>query len=121
MGPGVLIADVVTDGPASKGGIKPWDVITKIQGAAVTDPKEVVDAVAAHKPGDTLSVTVRHAVEGKDVDVTITLGANPNDATKAYMGVTTRSIMEMPVPGPQGPGGMPGQRMTPPDHAPPGI
>jgi S1-C subfamily serine protease len=121
MGPGVLIADVVTDGPASKAGIKPWDVITKIQGAAVTDPTEVVDAVAAHKPGDTLSVTVRHAAEDKDVDVTVTLGANPNDATKAYMGVTTRSIMEMPVPGPQGPGGMPGQRMTPPDHAPPGI
>jgi S1-C subfamily serine protease len=118
---GVLVADVAQDGPASKAGIHERDIITKIQGVAVTNPKEIFDAVTAHKPGDTLSVTVRHIDNDKDVEVTVTLGASPNDATKAYMGVTTRSIAEMAVPGPGGLGGMPGQRMTRPDKAAPGI
>jgi len=118
---GVLVAEVAQDGPASKAGIEARDIITKIQGVAVTNPREIFDAVAAHKPGDTLSVTVRHAGDDKDADVAVTLGANPNDATKAYMGVTTRSLMEMSVPGPGGPDGTPGQHMTKPGNPPPGI
>jgi len=118
---GVFVAEVVREGPAFKAGIEAHDIITKIQGVAVTNPKEIFDAVMAHKPGDTLGVTVRHARDDKDVDVTVTLGANPNDATKAYMGVTTRSLIEMPVPGQGGSGGMPGQQMTQPGNASPGI
>lgn len=121
MGPGVFVADVAADGPASKAGIKARDVITKVQGVAVTDPKEVADAVAAHKPGDTLSVTVRHATDDKDTDVSVTLGANPNDAAKAYMGVSMSAFMGLPGPGPRGFGGMLRQRMAPPDNTPPGI
>ncbi|MGD0726352.1 MAG: PDZ domain-containing protein [Spirochaetia bacterium] len=119
-GPGVFVADVVADGPASKAGIKPRDVITKIQGVAVTDPKEVADAVAAHKPGDTLSVTVRSGADDKEADISVTLGANPNDASKAYMGISMSAFMGLPGPGQRGFGGMP-RRMTPPDNAPPGI
>jgi S1-C subfamily serine protease len=118
---GVLVADVAQDGPASKAGIEAHDIITKIQGVAVTNPREIFDAVTAHKPGDTLSVTVRHAGDDTDADVTVTLGANPNDAAKAYMGVTTRSLAEMAVPGPGGPDGTPGQHMTRPGNPSPGI
>ena len=118
---GVLVAEVAKDGPASKAGIEAHDIITRIQGAAATSPKEVFDAVTARKPGDTLGVTVRHAGDGRDVDVTVTLGANPNDASKAWMGVTTRSLAEMMVPGPDGLGGTPGPRMTQPGSPSPGI
>ena len=113
----MFVAEVAQDGPASKAGIEARDIITKIQGVAVTNPREIFDAVTAHKPGDTLRVTVRHAEEDKDADVTVTLGANPNDATKAYMGVTTRSLVEMLVPAGPGRDGTPGQHMTRPDKA----
>jgi S1-C subfamily serine protease len=118
-GPGVFVADVVADGPASKAGIKARDVITKVQGVAVTDPKEVADAVAAHRPGDTLSVTVRHGGDDKEADVSVTLGANPNDAAKAYMGISMGPFMGQPGPGPRG-FGMP-RRLSPPGNTPPGI
>ncbi|MFI5368684.1 MAG: PDZ domain-containing protein [Spirochaetia bacterium] len=118
---GVFVAEVAQDGPASRAGIEAHDIITKIQGVAVTNPREIFDAVTAHKPGDTVAVTVRHAGDEKDTDVTITLGANPTDATKAYMGVTTRSLVEMPVPGPGGTDGAPGQHMTRPGNPSPGI
>jgi S1-C subfamily serine protease len=121
IGAGVFVADVVADSPASKAGIKARDVITRIQGVAVTDPKEVADAVAAHKPGDTLRVTVRRAADDKDTDVSVTLGANPNDAAKAYMGISMSAFMGQSGPGPRGFGGMPRQRMAPPDNARPGI
>jgi hypothetical protein len=45
-----------------------------------------VDAVAKHKPGDTLPVTVTRA--GSSVDLSVVLGASPSDAAKAYMGVS---------------------------------
>ena len=118
---GVLVSAVAQDGPAFKAGIQERDIITRVQGVAVDNPKEIFDAVAAHKPGDTLAVTVRHPAGDKDVDLTITLGANPNDAAKAYMGVTTRSLVEMQVPGPRGFGGMPGPRMVQPDKMAPSI
>jgi S1-C subfamily serine protease len=120
-GPGVFIVDVAVDGPAAKAGIKDGDVITKVQGVAVTRPKEVADAVAAHKPGDALSVTVRRAADDKEADVSVTLGANPNDTAKAYMGVSMSAFAGMPGPGPRGFRGMPGPRVNTPDRAPPGI
>jgi PDZ domain-containing secreted protein len=117
----VFIVDVAADGPAAKAGIKDGDVITKVQGVAVTTPKEVADAVAAHKPGDALSVTVRRAADDREADVSVTLGANPNDTAKAYMGVSMSAFTGMPGPGPRGFRGMPGPRVNTPDRAPPGI
>lgn len=119
---GVLVAEVATDGPAFKAGIEARDVITKIEGVDVRDPQTLADAVAAHKPGDTLNVTVRRAAQDQESNVTVTLGASPNDATKAFMGVTIRAVMALRGPmGPNGFGGVPRQRMTTPDKVPQGI
>ena len=119
---GVLVAEVAKDGPASKAGIEARDLITRIEGVDVRDPRTLADAVAAHKPGDTLTITVHRASDDKDTDVTVTLGTSPSDASKAFMGVTIRAIMALRGPmGPKGFGGMPGQRMTPPDRVPQGI
>jgi S1-C subfamily serine protease len=119
---GVLVADVTKDGPASKAGIEARDIITKIEGVDVRDPQTLADAVAAHKPGDTLKVTIRRAREDTETSVTVTLAANPNDATKAIMGVTIRAFTALQGPaGPRGFGGMPRQRMMPPDRVPQGI
>lgn len=102
---GVFVADVAADGPAAKAGIKAQDVITKVDGAAVTDPQQVVDAVGKHKPGDTIPVSVARAADGSSADLTVTLGVSPTDAAKAYLGVSMGpgfQRFQLPPAAPQG-------------------
>ncbi len=84
---GAFVEEVSADSPADKAGIKTRDIITKVDGAAVTDPQQVVDAVGKHKPGDSIPVTVTRT-DGTSADLTVVLAASPSDATKAYMGVS---------------------------------
>jgi PDZ domain-containing secreted protein len=100
---------LTADGPAAKAGIQQRDVLTKVEGAAVTTPQQVVDAVARHKPGDTLALSVLHRADGKQVDLTVTLGQNPADSAKAWLGVSMSGGFGGP--------GMRGQPRTPPSAA----
>jgi S1-C subfamily serine protease len=98
---GAFIVEVAADGPAAKAGIQARDVVVKLDGTQITSPQQVVDAVGKHKPGDTLVVTVLHRADGKQADITVTLGQNPKDATKAWLGM---SMSEGFGPGRFGPG-----------------
>jgi S1-C subfamily serine protease len=109
---GAFISQVVEDSPAAKAGIQAGDVITKVAGVAVTDSQQVVDDVAKLKAGDTLVLTVHSRSTGKDADVTVTLGKNPSDATKAYLGVYM-STSAPDLGGRQFPGGTPRMQITP--------
>jgi S1-C subfamily serine protease len=51
------------------------DVITAIDGKAVTSAEDLTSAVAAHKPGDTVTLTVSSG--GQSHDVKVTLGTRP--------------------------------------------
>jgi S1-C subfamily serine protease len=85
---GAIVVDVAADSPASRAGIQPRDVVLKVDGAAVTAPPQVADAVAKHKPGDTIAITVYRRADGKQTDLTVTLGKNPKDPGKAWLGVS---------------------------------
>jgi putative serine protease PepD len=67
-GPGVLVSKqasskgappVTVGGPADRAGIKAGDVITKIGNRPVTDPDELIVAIRAQRPGDTVVLTVK--------------------------------------------------------------
>jgi S1-C subfamily serine protease len=106
---GAIVVDVAPDSPAARAGIQPRDVIAKVDGAAVTDPQQVVDAVGKHKPGDTLMVSVVRRPGASQTELTVTLGRNPNDAARAWLGLSMGG----------GPGfpGMRGAPRTPPSAA----
>jgi S1-C subfamily serine protease len=95
-GPGMMagarVAEVSANSPAAKAGIKPRDLITRVEGVTVSNPQQVVDAVSKHKPGDTMVVTISRRAQDKDSDVTVTLGQNPGDASKAWMGLSMSSF-----------------------------
>jgi len=56
---GVLITGVLQDGPASRGGVRPGDVVTAVAGAEVSNTAQLLAAVAALKPQSTAEVTVQ--------------------------------------------------------------
>lgn len=85
---GAFVGNVVKDSPADRAGLKVGDVITAIDGQAITTPSEAIDALAAHKPGDSVTLTVRHANQATDTQIEVTLGEKPGQAGKAYLGVS---------------------------------
>jgi S1-C subfamily serine protease len=111
---GVFVAEVAGGSPAARAGIAAHDLITKVEGTSVTDPRQVVDAVGKHKPGESLALTVRHGITGREAEVTVTLGENPKEPGKAYMGVSMR---EMPF-GPEDREGGQGMRGIQPGQPP---
>jgi putative serine protease PepD len=70
---GATVASVESGSGAAKGGIKSGDVITTVDGKAVTSPEQLRAIIAAHKPGDTLQIEVRRS--GSTKTLTVTLGS----------------------------------------------
>lgn len=92
MTTGAIIGAVSADSPAAKAGLAERDVITEVDGKVVTDAKTVVDAVQAHKVGDTITLKIQRGTETKEIKVT--LGENPNDKGKPFMGIQLGSVFE---------------------------
>lgn len=88
---GALVRSVVANGPAAKAGLQADDIITAMDGEEIADAQALVDAVAGHKPADKVTLTVTRMDAADPVDITVTLGKHPDDATKAYLGVSIAS------------------------------
>ncbi|MDQ6629457.1 MAG: trypsin-like peptidase domain-containing protein [Pseudomonadota bacterium] len=68
---GVLITGVVQAGPASVGGLRPGDVVLKIAGTPVTTTPQLLNAVAALKPREAATISVRRGDNALDVKVVV--------------------------------------------------
>jgi putative serine protease PepD len=64
---------VTADGPGAKAGVEPGDVITSIDGKRVHSGEELIVRIRAHRPGDTLLLTLKR--NGKQHAVQLTLGS----------------------------------------------
>jgi putative serine protease PepD len=69
---GVAIASVESGSGADAAGLKVGDVITGVDGASVTTAERLRAVIAAHAPGDKLSLALLRG--GKTQTVTVTLG-----------------------------------------------
>jgi Do/DeqQ family serine protease len=72
---GALISGVLRGSPAEKGGIRPGDVLTAVDGQAVRDPRAMLDAVAALPPGRSAQFRVRRG--SQEVELTVNVGRRP--------------------------------------------
>lgn len=68
---------VTPDGPSAKAGVKPGDVITKVDGQRVHSGEELIVKIRSHRPGDTLELTLTRA--GQERSLTLTLGSADGD------------------------------------------
>jgi len=90
--PGLLVDRVEANGPADQAGIVVRDVITAVEGAPLTKIEDIMVALARHKPGDRMTISIRRAASGDVVNVSLRLGASPADATKPYMGLSVLAV-----------------------------
>jgi len=73
---GVVLPDVTKDSAADKAGIKPYDVIVEFEGDKIEKAKELLDRVAALKPGTKVKIAVLR--DGKRKTITAELGKRPS-------------------------------------------
>ena len=72
---GALIAGVMRGSPADKAGIHPGDVLLAIDGKKVKDAENMLELVAALRPGDAGAFAVRR--DGKEIELRATIGKRP--------------------------------------------
>jgi len=72
---GAFVAEIPSGTPAEKAGIKPYDVIRKVNGEPINSPQDLIQTISALKPGATATVTVWR--EGALQDIQVTLAEFP--------------------------------------------
>ena len=89
---GISVQSVIKDSPADKAGIKEGDIITKIEGNEVTSVPELNRYKNNYKIGDTVTLTVLRS--GKEEDVHVTLGEEPEEDEKNDSSENTQSTQK---------------------------
>ena len=69
---GILVESVDNGGAAKRAGIKPGDVITKVEGSTVVNAENILKEIRNKKPGDTVVIQVFRT--GKTLEVITKLG-----------------------------------------------
>ncbi len=77
---GVIVADIVGDGPAEKAGLKRGDIITGLNGKDVENAHSLSRMVASTAP-DT-NVTIKVIRDGKSREIKATIGTMPVEGTE---------------------------------------
>jgi len=77
---GAIIAGVVRNGPADKGGMKPGDILLSVDGKPVADTNDMLNLIAQLKPGGSAKMTVLR--KSRETTLDIVVGKRPASANK---------------------------------------
>jgi len=77
---GAVVAGVLRQGPAQRGGVEPGDVIVAVAGRPVANQRDLLEAVARARPGSRLAVDLVR--QGAAVRVEVAVGERPPAATQ---------------------------------------
>jgi Lon-like protease len=88
--------DLVLSGAPAEGKLEPGDVITRVDETPVTSPESLRAAMEKVEPGDTVSVTARHA--GGTRTVKIRPRADAKDPNRAVLGVYVEQATDIKLP-----------------------
>jgi S1-C subfamily serine protease len=91
---GALVQEVVVGSPAEDAGVAIGDIITSVDGTLIDANHRLADVVSQYQPGDRVKLTVWRAGDAKRV--TVTLGENPQDSTRPYLGVRYVDVPDQP-------------------------
>ncbi len=86
-----MVSEVMVD-TAADGVLEAGDVIVAVNGAGTMDTEQLREALDQQAVGDEIEVDIIR--EGADASAALTLGANPEDPERVYMGVMIRTDYE---------------------------
>ena len=86
QGQGVLIGEVVADGPGDKGGLQAGDIVTQLNGNAMSNSNQLRNSVADLDPESTISLGVVR--DGSVVDLEVELGNRNPTQLASWQGAT---------------------------------
>lgn len=92
---GAFVASIFSDLPAA-GKIAPGEVIVAVNGKPVRSTLDLQRLIAAHRPGTTLKLTLRHSKGLRQV--TLTTAANPDDPSRSVIGVLVEPAADIRLP-----------------------
>ncbi len=72
---GIYITNLAANGPASRAGIQPGDIITAVGGVPLDESHLFINILLQHQPGEQLPFQVYR--EGQNIELTVTLGERP--------------------------------------------
>jgi len=82
---GAEVLSVSPDSPAFSAGLRGNDIITSLNGIAITALDNMTKVLNNSVPNDTLSIQTKNA------SFSVVLASNPNNASKSYLGITART------------------------------
>ncbi|HVI44093.1 MAG TPA: PDZ domain-containing protein [Chitinophaga sp.] len=82
---GATVKTVARGSAAAKAGLKPGDIIVKVDDKAINEPKELFETIGGYKPGD--KVTVLYIRNKKESKVKVTLEERKNEGGEPDFGV----------------------------------
>ena len=88
---GILVSEVMED-TAADGVLEAGDVIVAVNGVATLDTEQLREVLDQQAVGDEIQVDIIR--EGADQSAALTLGANPEDPERVYIGVMIRTEYE---------------------------
>ena len=73
---GAIVSEVFEDSPAAKSGLKPHDIIIKVDGKSISNSSNLKNMVSSGRPGDKVKLIVLR--NGKAKKIILQLGTRPN-------------------------------------------
>jgi serine protease Do len=93
-GLGVLVAQVETDSPAKKAGVKVGDVILKADGRKIEVPSELIDMIQGLKKGDKIKLDILRDKKAMSLDVEVAERESDPEEFSGMPGDDLRSEIE---------------------------
>ena len=91
---GVFVLQTVEGAPAAEL-LERGDVIVGVEGEAVVSPTQLVEAIGGRAPGDFITIEVERGGNGVVEEIPVTLAAREDDATRAFLGVSTSERVDL--------------------------